>query len=499
MNRKVLFFTVILASLVGGVISLGGFVWLFGLPNSSNSDSVQIRQNHLRFSDYEPHTTPELNRKLDLPQNMNFVPAVEKIIASVVQLKIRYEGYDYTSSEDGSDILDWFRDNYDKDDETFSSGSGVIIREDGYIITNFHVVEEAEKIDVILQDKRKFQAEIIGTDPNTDLALLKIKAIQLPQAKLGNSDEIKVGEWVLAVGNPFDLTSTVTAGIISAKSRSINILQTKDNLAVESFIQTDAAVNPGNSGGALVNLNGELIGINTAIATGTGSFSGYSFAVPSRIVKKTAQDLIEFGQVQRALLGVSVLDISADLMESKDLNSLEGVYVAGITRYSAAEEAGLQVGDIITKINDNPIHTVSRLQEITTGYKPGNVIFLTYEREGNTKTVKVILKNKYHTTELVSAFENKVIRITELGADFAVINRKERKKYGIKHGVKVVRLQNGKLKKAEVQTGFIVTHVDKTKITTVADLQEILRGKSGGVLIEGITPTGDKAFYGIGF
>ncbi len=275
-----------------------------------------------------------------------------------------------------------------------SAGSGVVISPDGYIITNNHVIEKAKWIEVILDDKRTYVGTVIGTDPTTDLALVKIEEEDLPFAVYGNSDHLKVGEWVLAVGNPFDLTSTVTAGIVSAKGRNINILRTEDNMQVESFIQTDAAVNPGNSGGALVNLKGELIGINTAIATQSGISQGYSFAVPVSLARKVMEDLLKFGTVQRALLGVRIDDINAQLAQDKGIDYIRGVFVQDVNENSAAYEAGIKSGDVILKIDDREVNSTSELQSYVATFHPGDKIDITYNRKGRVNTAPGRLKEQ---------------------------------------------------------------------------------------------------------
>ena len=365
-------------------------------------------------------------------------------------------------------------------------GSGVIINEAGYIITNNHVIENADEIIVILYDKRTFKAKVAGTDPATDLALLKIEAKELSSLIIGNSDEIKVGEWVLAVGNPFNLSSTVTAGIVSAKGRNIHIL--RDNYAIESFIQTDAAVNPGNSGGALVNLKGELIGINTAIATPTSMYIGYAFAVPSGIVKKVASDLIEFGVVQRGFLGVIIRDLDSQLAKELNLNIYDGVYVDSLLEGSSAKEAGIREGDIITKINDIDVKTASKLQELIGRGKPGEKVNVTIYREGKEKDIKAELKNREGTNKLLGKKEEEEIN-KMLGASFRDITDEEKKKYGIESGIQVTKLFPGKIKNnTDMREGFIITKIEDEPVKSVKEFTRIMEKKKGGVLLEGIYP-----------
>lgn len=379
------------------------------------------------------------------------------------------------------------------------SGSGVIISQDGYIVTNNHVIDDAEKIEVTLNDKRTYTAELIGKDPTTDLAVLKIKETNLPFITYGNSDDVKVGEWVLAVGNPFNLTSTVTAGIISAKARNINIIEndpSKGINPVESFLQTDAAVNPGNSGGALVNSRGELIGINSAIASNTGSYTGYSFAIPVNMARKVVADLLEFGEVQRAYIGVSIRDLDARLAKEKDITEIKGVYVNGLTEGGAAEEGGVKEGDIITKIGEVIVNNVPELQEQISRYRPGDKINVTLKRNNQEKILALVLKNKNNTLDVVE--RPKVEVVSTLGATLEPVTSAEMKKLNIDHGLRIAKLGAGKLLSAGIKEGFIITGVDKKKVTSIDDIKSVLSNKKGGVLIEGIYPNGMRAYYGFG-
>jgi len=380
------------------------------------------------------------------------------------------------------------------------TGSGVIISENGYIATNNHVVARAEKIEVILNDRRTYTAELVGTDPTTDLALLKIEEKALPYVVYGNSDEVKVGQWVLAVGNPFNLTSTVTAGIVSAKGRNINLLEgdpSKGMYPIESFIQTDAAVNPGNSGGALVSTNGKLVGINSAIASNTGSYSGYSFAIPVNIVKKVMKDLLEFGTVQRGFIGVSIRDIDNKLAEEKGIKEFKGVYVAGISEGGAAEDAGLKEGDIILKVGNEDVNTSPELQEQVGKYRPGDKVELAIVRNGKALTLPLVLKNRRNTTSLIKREKEEKGSLALLGAVFSKVSDEEKSMLRIRNGLKIKSLSDGKLKSSGVKEGFIITSVDKKPVDEVSDL-EFLNDKKGGVLIEGVYPNGFRAYYGFG-
>ena len=374
------------------------------------------------------------------------------------------------------------------------AGSGVILSEDGYVITNNHVVQDAVQIEVTLNDNRVFDATVVGTDPTTDLALLKIDGENLPYAVFGDSDKVKVGEWVLAVGNPFNLTSTVTAGIVSAVGRQINILG--GGTAIESFIQTDAAVNRGNSGGALVNTNGELIGINAAIASTTGTFAGYSFAIPSNIAKKVTMDLMEHGEVQRGFLNININSVTPALVREHDLTVNRGVFIENVIEGGSGEAAGLKRGDVITRIDDRTIHTTADLLETVGRKRPGDEINVTFIRDGRTMESKAVLKNLHGDTSIVQRGEIDVIEL--LGATLEDVTSRERNRLRIESGVKVTSLSDGKLANAGVREGFIITHIDRQPVTSARELVSMLSGKSGGVLIGGVYPNGTRAYYGVG-
>ncbi|MGR6088431.1 MAG: Do family serine endopeptidase [Arcticibacter sp.] len=422
----------------------------------------------------------------------SFVAASDATVPAVVHVKTTYS----VSSNSGyvNPFQDFFWGNrgYGNPQPARSAGSGVIITDDGFIVTNNHVVENSDRVEVTLHDKRTLQAKVIGTDPSTDLALLKIEDKGLPYLPYGNSDDVKVGEWVLAVGNPFNLTSTVTAGIVSAKARNISILPDQQ-FPIESFIQTDAAVNPGNSGGALVNTDGSLIGINTAIASSTGSYSGYSFAIPVNIVRKVVSDLIEYGKVQRAFIGVSIRDIDSKLAEEKGFKKLNGVYVAGLTEGGAAESAGIEEGDIILTVGGVPVNSSPELQEQVSKYRPGDKVEVAINRNGVSKNVIVTLRNKDGDTRVV-----KNESVSTLGAEFEIVSREEGAKLGIRSGVKISKLDSGKLRNAGIREGFIIQSIDNRPVSTPDDIVNILNSKKGGVLIEGVYPNGTRAYYGFG-
>ena len=371
------------------------------------------------------------------------------------------------------------------------SGSGVILSADGYIVTNNHVIDNADDIQVVLNDNRQFNAKLVGTDPTTDIALLKIEGEDFPFLRFGNSDALKLGEWVLAVGNPFELTSTVTAGIVSAKSRNIGI--NRADMGIESFIQTDAAVNPGNSGGALVNMNGELVGINTAIASRTGSYTGYSFAVPVSIVEKVIDDLKEFGQVQRALLGVLIRDVDAKIAEEHNIDKIEGVFISEVNKNSAAEEAGIENEDVILNIDGVSVNSTAQLQEQVSKHRPGDVIKVLIKRDNKPKQFEVTLRNMHGDTEIIKASDNNF-----LGAKFEGLTENEKYRLRLGHGIKITDLGKGKLKDAGLKEGFIITDVNKEEVEAVNDFKRIINKAKGGVLIEGIYPNGEPAYFVFG-
>lgn len=374
------------------------------------------------------------------------------------------------------------------------TGSGVIISPDGYIVTNNHVLAGADELTVTLNDKRSYKAKVIGADPSTDLGLLKIDAENLPFVNFSNSDAVKVGEWVLAVGNPFNLTSTVTAGIVSAKGRDIHILQ--DQAPIESFIQTDAAINPGNSGGALVNLNGDLIGINAAIASPTGAYAGYGFAIPANIVAKVVDDLKKYGVAQRGYLGAVIREIDADFAKKHDLGALnEGVYVDSLAENSAAGAAGIRKGDVIVKIEDQPIRTSADLLETVGRHRPGDQLSIGVLRNGAARNYQVTLKNKQGNTSAVRKSEASGLTAV-LGAEFKTVTPAEARKLGIAGGVQVVQLGKGKIaNQTDLEEGFVITKVDGKAVETVESLTGILAGRQGGVMLEGIYPDRPGTFY----
>lgn len=377
-------------------------------------------------------------------------------------------------------------------------GSGVIISEDGYIVTNNHVIADADKLEVLLNDNSTFEATVIGTDEATDLALLKIDANKLSPITFGNSDDVKVGEWVLAVGNPFGFNSTVTAGIISAKARSLGKSSQKGGLSIESFIQTDAALNPGNSGGALVNLRGELIGINSAIYSNTGSYSGFSFAIPTSIVNKVITDLRQYGTVQRAVLGVSVIELDNKLANEKNITAVKsGLLVAAVSDRSTAKELGLQEDDVITAINGVEVHNHAQLVEQVNRFRPGDSISISFVRNNKTLTKSGTLRNSQGNTDITKKGD-----FSDLGCAFMKLDKDAKSKLGISNGVKVTGVENGPFKEAGVRDGFVIIEINKIPVNSSDDVERIynsvIKNDDDKVLIlSGVYPNGKKGYYAV--
>jgi Do/DeqQ family serine protease len=464
---------IVIAAIIGGIIAISGYDKL--IEDTPPYTSIQERQAE-RFLLPVP-----ANYNISVPQNLDFREVAKLATTSVVYIRSTY-----ASSSSGGRFFQY------PQGAPQSSGSGVIISDDGYIITNNHVVENARDVEVTLNDNRNYKARVIGTDPTTDLALLKINQQNLTFLPYGNSDQVEVGQWVLAVGNPMHLNSTVTAGIISAKARNIGILRDENNLEIESFLQTDAVVNPGNSGGALVDAAGYLIGINTAIQTNTGAYTGYSFAVPVNLAKKVIDDLLEFGVVQRALLGIRIGDVSAPLAEDQDLNVVKGVFVASVNNGSAAQAAGLKAGDVIIAIDNRKVDNTSELQELVARHRPGDKIKVRYIRDKKEQEVSATLRNTGGTTAVVERSVNTPVD----GTVFEEISAAEQQRLGIEGGVQIKSLQPGKWEEAGFKEGFIITKVDKFKISSVDDLRTIMAHKTNErVIILGVFPDGTKSYY----
>jgi serine protease Do len=480
------FSTIVIASAVSSVVAVVAYQNFFPQKNT-----VQIVENApVKYTALSAENVGTL-------QPIDFRYAAATATPSVVHIKsafkvepVRYNPNDPMRQFFGEDFFRYFQGpNPYQNQPKVATGSGVIVSEDGYIVTNNHVVENANEIDVTLHNNKTFKAKVIGRDADTDLALVKIEGEKFPSVNFANSDSVMIGEWVMAVGNPFNLASTVTAGIVSAKARSINILghgQASKGSAIESFIQTDAAVNPGNSGGALVNIGGELIGINTAIASPTGSYAGYSFAVPSNIVRKVIFDLQKFGVTQRGFLGVQIRAVDNELANKAGLDKPMGVYVEQINEGSAGKDAGLQSKDIITKINGVNVNSAPELQEQVANYRPGDKISVEYLRDGKLAKTTVVLKNKYNTTATVDS--NRDI-LGALGLDIEELSAKEKAQLGVESGVKVNNIKPGKIAEfTDIKKGFVITQIDDQPVNNVNDFLNVLKSKNGKVMVEGIYP-----------
>lgn len=450
--------------------------------------------------------------------NTDFTKAAESTINGVVSIKSFASPRGYSSnrndmfsdpffefffgSPNGGNRRQQPRQQQKSDEESQRQtglGSGVIISTDGYIVTNNHVIDGADRLEITLNDNRTFNATVIGADPSTDLALIKIDAEDLPVIPMGDSDALKIGEWVLAVGNPFGLTSTVTTGIVSAKARSISSATNGRRMGIESYIQTDAAVNPGNSGGALVNLNGELVGINTAIYSQTGNYAGYSFAIPTSIVKKIATDLKQFGTVQRALLGVTFTELDSKLAKEKGITKVnDGLYVHSVSDRSAAMEAGLKEGDVITAINGTVTHNSSQLQELMNQFRPGDKITITFIRDNKAHTVNATLYNSQGNTKITQAST-----VNNLGCAFKKVSAETLRQLHISSGLQVTGLKDGKFKDAGIKDGFIILDINNARVNSAEDVEKIYNSivKSTDydhvMFITGIYPTGKKVYYAV--
>ena len=469
----------LLVALVGGFIALWAYTRYFDDPKI-----VTVQQDQtMRYASL-PASYPG-----ELP-DLTF--AAENSVHSVVHIKVTQKGGYYSSNN----IFEYFFGDGGSQSQQLpirqGAGSGVIISANGLIVTNNHVIADADEITIVLNDKREYKARLIGTDPSTDVALLKVDASNLPVLKFSNSDNLKLGEWVLAVGNPFNLTSTVTAGIVSAKSRDIGI--NPDQMRIESFIQTDAAVNPGNSGGALVNTHGELVGINTAIASQTGSYSGYSFAIPSNIVQKVVADLKEYGEIQRALLNVNIGDINAEIAKKYNLDKIEGVFIGKVQSDGAAALAGLKDNDIIISIDGLAVNSAAELQEQISRHRPGDKVAVLVKRDNKKKPFNVTLRNKHGDTEIVKGDNPEDI----FGAKFVEASDRDKEELRIPYGIKIAELGNGKFKDAGIKKGFVITQVNKNTVSEVDEFKRIIKNSRGGILVEGIYPNGEVAYYVLG-
>ena len=476
--KKNILLTAITASVLSAVITVFALRYMMPAPEIVVRDS-----NNAKYASLTDYTLSGKTQRAFLSSApTNFTAAAELITTSVVNIK--------ASTNGGAD-------NFWNDGVMgASTGSGVIISSDGYIVTNNHVVTDATDIQVTLDDKREYGAKVVGTDPSTDLAVLKIEAQRLAPVRMGNSDSIRVGEWVLAVGNPFNLESTVTAGIVSAKGRSINILE--EEYSIESFIQTDAAVNPGNSGGALVNTNGELVGINTAIITKSGRYEGYSFAIPVNLAMKVIRDLINYKVVQRGFLGVEINDLSTSSARSVGYSSMNGVIVVKVNDKSAADDAGIKQGDIIVTIDKMKVKNKAELLEQVGRKKPGDIVNIEYVRGGVRSTAMVTLKNKNYTTALLAPekFDGNLDAFKKIGiADLRSLSPQESRKLGVK-GIKVFSIEKGsRIDRTNMEIGFVITHINDKKIESIDQALKLIGTMNGKVVLEGVYEDFPESYY----
>ncbi|MDR2653575.1 MAG: Do family serine endopeptidase [Prevotellaceae bacterium] len=496
--KKIVFVAALVSALVGVSASV-----LTSVLVNNKTESIKYVQT----------STPKVQwaNLSETGQPVDFTYAAEQTVHAVVHVKTVYKVENY--QRQGRSLFDYFffgdpfgRDDYDgynynqpynQPHESRGSGSGVIISPDGYIVTNNHVIEKANEVEVTLNDRKTYTAKIIGTDPATDVALLKVDATDLPYLPFGNSDNVKIGEWVLAVGNPFNLTSTVTAGIVSAKARNLGPISNSNKMNIQSFIQTDAAVNMGNSGGALVNTRGELIGINSAIASTTGMFAGYSFAVPSQIAKKVVDDLKEYGVVQRAMLGVQMTDLTPETAKKYNIvtDEYKGAIIDDVLIGSAAEIAGIVKHDIITHVNDIEVNSASDLQEQIARYKPNDKVKVTVIRDGKVKHFDVTLRNKDGSLNFVKSNDE---LFESLGATLEEMNALDLRKLSLQNGIQVKKLaKSGKFREKGIREGFIIEKVNGKRVNSIEGLKEILSSATGVVLIEGIYPNGIRDDYAI--
>ena len=493
MNKK--FFITILCAAAAGA----GSAYLISEFTTSEPETRIITQ--------VTETPPKYTRVSEPQQNGSGFPdltaAAESTVKAVVNIvkkeKVEVAGQGFYSNpfEELFGLMP--RQYYDRqpsqEEERSSGGSGVIITPDGYIITNNHVSENASSLKVMLDDGRTFDAKLIGADPMTDIALLKIDATDLPTVPFGDSDKLRLGEWVLAVGNPYGLNSTITAGIVSAKGRDLNL--TNNEMRIESFIQTDAAVNPGNSGGALVNTRGELVGINTVIASPTGSYAGYSFAVPTSIVQKVVMDLKEYGIVQRAMLGIRYLALTDAFLNTEEgkatgITEPGGLYIDSVEPGSAAEEAGIKAGDILVEFEGMPMHKTTELQEAMAKHRPNDKVNITVKRKGELKHFEVLLRNKAGEAKLLD--KNSIDVKAVLGGTFAPISSKAKRSLRIDNGIQVTEVGNGLLKKSGIREGYIITHINGNPIKEVSDLDRLTDPIQS---IDGLYPNGRYVSYSI--
>lgn len=473
-NLTILFLSVVLSTVAAVLVTNYILVREQGYFYSSSAEDKPV----VRRVAFEPQNFPD------------FTYAAENCVDAVVFVKVVKREKNRETS-----ILEHFfgyGNPYSMPRESVNSGSGVIISPDGYIVTNNHVVANGEQIEVTLNDNKTYKAKLVGADPATDVALLKVEAEGLPVIAFGDSDALRLGEWVLAIGSPFNLRSTITAGIVSAKGRSLPDM--RGEFKIESFIQTDAAVNPGNSGGALVNTNGELVGINTAIASNTGSYTGYSFAVPVAIVKKVVEDIKEFGSVQRAVLGISMAELTQELASLAGMKgNFSGVYIAETNKSGSAYKAGVKEGDILVAINGKKMKNPSEVQAAINSFKPGDVVDLLVYRDGKEIVLKATLQGAENAIALADGGQAQFMGATLADADGETL-----RKLGLRGGVEVKSVEKGKLKDAGIAKGLIITHINQTPVANVKEALDIMKNARRGFLVEGVYTNGKVYYYGVG-
>ena len=475
MKRSVLI--VLLSAIVGGLTAYAVVNYVTDTPsqNVQEYDGARFRTVSLSHDDWP-----------------DFTYAAESAVDAVVYVKVTSAPkIQQQAPESLFDYFFGYPGGAPQQRERVNSGSGVIIREDGYIVTNNHVIENATKIEVTLNNNQTYQATLVGADPATDVALLKVEAEGLPVVPFGDSDKLRLGEWVIAIGSPYDLRSTITAGIVSAKGRS---MPSNGEYKIESFIQTDAAVNPGNSGGALVDRAGNLVGINTAIISRTGSYAGYSFAVPSNIVKKIAYDLMDFGSVKRAVLGISMKPIDDKIAEELKLSSRNGVYISEVAKSSAADKAGMKAGDVLIAIDSMKMTSPASVQEAVSRFSPGDKAVAVVLRDGKELRLDVTFKGTSQDNGEMAddgsvAFYGSSIK----SADEEVLN-----KFGLKHGVQIVEIGPGKLMDAGAVEGFVILYVNDHPVKNPQEVIDIVKKSKRAVFIEGVTPSGRTGYFGFG-
>lgn len=491
----------LLTAFVGGAVALGAYIFIA----QKSTDGMSLADRQKVYFANNPLNVPEPTGPLD------FSAAAAAVSPGVVHVRTTYSR---SMVQNNDPFGDMFQDFFGRRGQQPSQntpppmgkGSGVIVTSDGYIMTNNHVVENAEKIEVILTDKRVLQAKVIGRDKNTDLALIKVNATNLPVVKLGNSDDVKVGQWVLAIGYPLTLESTVTAGIVSAKARQIGIIGTEDqpqnvdpnnppaNSSIESFIQTDAVINKGNSGGALVNTKGELIGINSAIASQSGVYEGYGFAIPVNLARKVMDDFLKYGEVKRGFIGVTFQELNADIAKQLNVSEINGLYVNSVVKDGAAEKAGIMKGDIIKKVDGEDVNSSAQLQVKIALLHPGDKVSLGVLRDGKMKTFNLTLKGDegMRLADNENAPEVSAV-MNSLGASFAPLNDNLKKKYGVGSGVVVTSVAPGKVfDMYDMPKGTIITSVNGRAVNNNDQIVSALKQDDKMLSIQGIVPDGSR-------